>query len=124
MLHIIIGIIISPIWSLTFVSESLRTNSYNSFTNWAKTVMVTALIPVIYLVIKLISQEFSAYGYDFLEIVISIAQYLYLPAIANIILAKNSGIVQPAFNGYQIIADSINNSYNGIKSSLETYKKA
>ena len=124
MLHIIIGIIISPIWSLFFVSDSLRTNSYNSFINWIKTVMVTALIPLIYTVIKLISREFNAYGYDFLEIVISIAQYLYLPAIANVILAKNSGIVQPAFNGYQIVADSINNSYNGIRSSLETHRNA
>lgn len=123
-LHIIIGIIISPIWALAFVSNSLRSSSYNSFINWTKTVTVTALIPVVYIVIKCISQEFNIYGYDFLEIVISIARYLYLPAIANIILAKSSGIIQPAFSGYQIVADSINNSYNGIKSSIETYRKA
>jgi len=123
-LHIIIGVIISPIWSLSFVSNSLRSSSYNSFINWTKTVMVTGLIPLIYILVKFISQEFDAYGYDSLQIVISIASYLYLPAIANIILAKSSGIVQPAFNGYQIVADSINNSYNGIKSSIETYRRA
>lgn len=122
-LHIIIGVIISPIWSLAFISNSMRSSAYNSFINWSKTVLVLALIPVIYIIAKFISQEFNAYGYDFLEIVISIASYIYLPAISNIILAKSSGIFQPAFNGYQIIADSINNSYNGIKNSIETLNK-
>jgi hypothetical protein len=118
-LHVIIGIIISPIWSLGIMSNNLRSSAYNSFVNWAKTVLVIALIPILFTIVKFISQEFDAYGYHFLEIVISIASYIYLPAISNIILAKSSGIIQPAFSGYQIIADSINNSYNGIKSSLE-----
>jgi hypothetical protein len=118
-LHVIIGIIISPIWGLGIISNNLRSSAYNSLINWSKTVLVIALIPILYTIVKFISQEFDAYGYHFLEIVISIASYIYLPAISNIILAKSSGIIQPAFSGYQIIADSINNSYNGIKSSLE-----
>ncbi len=118
-LSIVIGKILSPLWGLALVSESLKSNSINSFIQWSKSLLVVVLIPVTYLVIKFIIQEFSNLNLYFLEVSLSIASFLYLPALFNIILAQGHGIFQPAFSGYQSIVDNINSSYQGLRAALE-----
>jgi hypothetical protein len=122
-LSIVIGKILSPIWGLALVSDSLRSNSINSFIQWFKSLLVVVLIPVSYLIIKFIIQEFANLNLYFLEVSLSIASFLYLPALFNIILAKGHGIFQPAFSGYQSIVDNINSTYQGLKSLLEHNKE-
>ena len=117
-LSIVIGKILSPFWGLAIVSDSLRSNSVNSFLQWSKNLLVIVLIPVSYLVIKFIIQEFGNLNLYFLEVSLSIASFLYLPSLFNIILAKGNGIFQPAFSGYQSIVENINNSYQGLKNVL------
>lgn len=119
-LSIVIGKILSPFWGLALVSESLKSNSINSFIQWSKSLLVIVLIPVSYLVIKFIIQEFANLNLYFLEISLSIASFLYLPTLFNIILAQGQGIFQPAFSGYQTIVDNINSSYQGLKAALES----
>ncbi len=119
-LSIVIGKILSPFWGLAIVSESLKSNSINSFILWSKSLLVVVLIPVCYLVIKFIIQEFANLNLYFLEISLSIASFLYLPTLFNIILAQGQGVFQPAFSGYQSIVDNINSSYQGLKAALES----
>ncbi len=118
-LSVIIGKILSPLWGLALVSESLRSSSLQSFIEWSKTTLVIALIPVSYLVMKFIIQEFSNLDLFFLEVSLSIASFLYLPAFFNIILAKGNGVLEPAFSGYQNLVDNINQSYQGLRSAIE-----
>lgn len=118
-LSIVIGKLLSPLWGLAIVSDSLKSNSLNSFLLWSKNLLVIVLIPIAYLVIKLIIQEFTSLNLYFLEISLSIASFLYLPALFNIILANGNGSFQSAFSGYQSVIESINNSYQGLRRAFE-----
>lgn len=121
-LSIILAKIISPFWALAFVSDSLRSNSFNSLLNWCKTLLIVILLPVSYLLLQYIASEFKDLELYFLEVALSIAGFIYLPALSSVILAKNSGILRPAFSGYYNLVESINNSYQGLISCMTSKK--
>lgn len=118
-INIVIGIVLSPLWALALVSDSLKSNAVNSFITWLKTLISVVLISLIYFLIKLILREFDNLGLYFLEISLSITGFVYLPALSSVILGQGQGIFSPAFGGYRNIIDSINNSYESIRSAIE-----
>lgn len=118
-LSVIIGKILSPLWGLALITDSLKSNAINSFVQWLKSLISMVLISLIYLIIKYISNEFNDMGFYFMEISLSIASFIYLPALASVILSRGHGIFEPALGGYRNIVDSINNSYEGIRAAIE-----
>jgi len=119
-LFLVAGKIFCPLWTLALMSNTLKSSFYISFLNWLKILLLLTIIPVFCFLMQLISQEFSAFANGFLEIAVSISSFLYLPAIANIILAKSQGTLQPCFSGYQIIVDSVQTACQEIKENFES----
>ncbi len=118
-LYIVIGKIISPFWALCFIDQQLRSNAINSIINWFKILLVLTLIPIVYLVINYIAVEFSNLGLYFLEIVLSIAAFLFLPFLSAVLLSRTGGVAHQALGGYQIMIDSLNAAYWGLRDSFD-----
>ncbi|MCE2928860.1 MAG: hypothetical protein LW817_04430 [Candidatus Caenarcaniphilales bacterium] len=87
--YVSVATALSPLWSLAFVSETMKTSAYHSLINWAKALGVLALMPLAYFVIELINHEFINLENDLLSVVISIASFVYLPILTNAIFKIN-----------------------------------
>lgn len=118
-IFIVIGKILSPLWSLTLISLSLRTAFIDNLLTWVKTVFSLALIPMIFMIINIMTQELSDINEGIFQVVLSIAGFIFLPFSLSLLQAKSSNLFEPAFMGYSQSLDSIRDSLNSIKFTIE-----
>lgn len=118
-LSVVIAKLISPLWALALLSDSLRSNAINSFVNLLKTLVSIVLISLLYFLVRFLLREFDEMGLYFLQVSLSIAGFLYLPALSGLVLGAGQGIFSPMLGGYRNVVDSINNSYQSLRASIE-----
>ncbi|MDD9898630.1 MAG: hypothetical protein OXU45_06485 [Candidatus Melainabacteria bacterium] len=118
-LTVVIAKLLSPLWALALLSDSLRSNAINSFVNLLKTLVSIVLISLLYFLIRFLLREFDEMGLYFLQVSLSIAGFLYLPALSSLVLGTGQGIFSPVTGAYRNVIDSINNSYQSLRASIE-----
>lgn len=118
-IFIVIGKILSPLWSLTLISLSLRTAFIDNLLTWIKTIFSLSLIPMIFMIISILAHELSDINGGIFEVVISIAGFIFLPFSLTLLQTKSSNLFEPAFMGYSQSLDSIRDSLNNIKFAIE-----
>lgn len=120
-LYLCLGKILSPLWAVSLFSDEIRSYGYQSIINWIRTLFVIALIPLVFKIISKVSSLLALDGMFILQACMSIAGYLYLPFLSNLILAKESnGILSPALSGYEGLHDSLHSGFMNLRSSMET----
>ncbi len=87
-IFIILGKIISPLWALTIMFPSLKQSFFENLFKWSKCLFSLTLIPLIFLLIKLLAQEFNDVNNGIFEVVISIIGFILLPLSLNIFKMK------------------------------------
>lgn len=116
---VVSGSVLSPLWCLGLISESMKYSSYNSLIHWVKTLLILTLMPLAYFIIELIIKEFSNLNNDLLNVVISISSLIYLPSLTNIVFKNGpSGLLRSSVSGYESLIHTIQNFSNSLREDL------
>lgn len=118
-LNLVLGIILSPLWLLSYYSTSLKQSSIASFISWLKTAACIAAIPLVYLILVYINDEFRWIENDFLSVCIPMMSIIFLPILFANILKPGTGPISAGFSSYGMIAKSVESSFFKLESLLE-----
>jgi hypothetical protein len=118
-LTVVLAKLLSPFWALALLSDSLRSNAINSLVNLLRTLVTIVLISLLYCLIRFLLKEFDDMGLYFLQVSLSIASFVYLPALSSLVLGSGQGVFAPVQGAYRNVIDSINNSYQSLRASIE-----
>lgn len=119
LLHVALGKMISPLWILLTFSSGTKTHAINSFMNWIRSVLVISFIPIAYLCIGFISDEFSRTNLHLVNVITALSAYLLLPMISSALLSRGSGVFSSGFASFDLLVETIKDSFGNLRSSLD-----